>query len=84
MLHRPDLREALRYVFEEQIPFGRALNLKIPPAARFLLRKPDAHGRFGDAAVIVMDQPGKERAERSVRAFGGDLAAGSRELGHCQ
>jgi len=40
VLHRPDLREALRYVFEEQIPFGRALNLKIPPAARFLLRQP--------------------------------------------
>jgi uncharacterized protein (TIGR00369 family) len=28
MLHRPDFQEALRYVFEEKIPFCRALDLK--------------------------------------------------------
>ena len=28
MLDRPDFQEALRYVFEEKIPFCRALNLK--------------------------------------------------------
>jgi uncharacterized protein (TIGR00369 family) len=28
MLHRPDFQEALRYVFEQKIPFCRALDLK--------------------------------------------------------
>jgi uncharacterized protein (TIGR00369 family) len=28
MLDRPDFQEALRYIFEEKIPFCRALNLK--------------------------------------------------------
>lgn len=28
MLDRPDFQEALRHVFEEKIPFCRALNLK--------------------------------------------------------
>jgi acyl-coenzyme A thioesterase PaaI-like protein len=28
MLHRPDFQEALRYVFEQRIPFVRALDLK--------------------------------------------------------